>query len=249
MPFNMAWFKAQEEKKKAAELASKQKEQSAELEIPKNSTKDGTGYFKFPEPTDKTNKHYFLSEELLVPFTNSTDTQRLNMFSNHINQLVHLKTPEYPKVFTNFEDQVGEYSIAYKKASEQFKIIAKIIKNEFNYDLIIQYKSGLYDILHYNMAHNITEDYGYKVNDCISEKNIGDIVEKNEYIYKSDNYDEDGNFSYGVNLKAIWMPFKGLTYEDGVVVSEAAAEKLTSYKVEKTSLSVNGNDILLNLYR
>lgn len=34
----------------------------------------------------------------------------------------------------------------------------------------------------------------------------------------------------------------------GIVISESAAKKLTSYKVEKTMFSINGNDILLNLY-
>lgn len=171
------------------------------------------------------------------------------MFSNHINQLVHLKTPEFPKVFTNFEDQIGEYSVAYKKAEDAFEIIAKIVKNQFNYDLIVKYKStGVYDIIHFNAGRNITEDYGYKLNDCIADKNIGDTVQKDEFIYKSDNYDDNGNFCYGVNLKAVYIPWKNLTYEDGVVISKSAAEKFTSYKTEKTMISINNNDILLNLY-
>lgn len=34
----------------------------------------------------------------------------------------------------------------------------------------------------------------------------------------------------------------------GIVISKSAAEKMVSYKVEKTMFSVNGNDVLLNLY-
>ena len=170
------------------------------------------------------------------------------MYSNHLNQFVHLTNPEFPRVFTNFEDQVGEYSVAYKRAKDDFKIIAKVVKNQYNYDLIVQYKNGQYDIIHYNTAHNITEDYGYKVNDCVAEKCVGDTVHKNEFIYKSDNYDDDGNFAYGTNLKSVWVAWNNMTYEDGVVISESAAKKLTSYKVEKTMFSINGNDILLNLY-
>lgn len=152
-------------------------------------------------------------------------------------------------MFTNFEDQIGEYSVAYKRAEDNLEIINKIVKNEYNYDLIVRNKTtGVYDIIHYNKAHNITEDYGYAVNDCVGEKNVGDVIKKDDFIYKSDNYDDDGNFSYGVNLKAIWIAYKNLTYEDGVVISKSAAEKLKSYKVEKTMISVNGNDTLLNLY-
>lgn len=142
----------------------------------------------------------------------------------------------------------GEYSIAYKKADRSFKIIKKIVKNQFNYDLLVQYSNGMYDLLHFNHARNITEDYGYAMNDCLADKKEGDTVDRGTFIYKSDNYDEDGNFSYGVNLKALYIPWKNMTYEDGIVISESGAKKLTSYKVEKTIFSVNGNDLLLNLY-
>jgi DNA-directed RNA polymerase beta subunit len=46
----------------------------------------------------------------------------------------------------------------------------------------------------------------------------------------------------------VFLPYKNLTYEDGIVISESAAEKLTSYKVEQTMFSINSNDVLLNLY-
>jgi len=207
-------------------------------------------HYKFNKPKNiKENPHYFMSEELLVPRANNSDTQRINMFANHINQFVHLVKPEFPKVFTNFENQVGEYSVAYKQAKEDFTIISKIKKNEYNYDLIIQYKrSKVYDIIHYRHAVNITEDYGYTLEDCIADKEVGDTVHQEEFLYKSSNYDQDKNFSYGVNLKSVFLPYKNLTYEDGIVISESAAEKLKAYKVEQTMFSVNSNDILLNIY-
>jgi DNA-directed RNA polymerase beta subunit len=199
---------------------------------------------------NKDNPHYFLSEELLVPRgVNNSDTQRINMFANHINQFIHLVKPEFPKVFTNFENQVGKYSVAYKEAKEDFVIIAKIYKNKYNYDLIVQYKqSKVYDILHYRRAVNITEDYGYALEDCIPDKDVGDTLSKGEYVYRSTNYDDDKNYSYGINLKSVFLPFKNLTYEDGVVISESAAKKLAAYKVEQTIFSINSNDILINLY-
>jgi DNA-directed RNA polymerase beta subunit len=206
-------------------------------------------HYKFNENSNKENKHYFMSEELLIPRANATDTQRINMFANHLNQFIHLVKPEFPKVFTRFENQVGEYSVAYKEAEEDFTIISKIWKNAYNYDLIIQYKSSkVYDILHYRNAVNITEDYGYSLEDCIPDKNEGDTLYKGDYVFKSSNYDNDKNYMYGVNLKAIYLPYKNLTYEDGIVISESTAEKLKAHKVEQTMFSINSNDILLNLY-
>ncbi len=246
MPFNMAWFKAQAEKKKAEEAAKLAAEETTKVKEPEPETIEG-GYYQFmKEP--KNNPHYYMAEELTTPWVDSTDTQRLNMYSNHCSQMVHLKSPEIPRVLTNFENQVGEYSIAYKKADMNMKVIAKVVKNPYNYDLIVQKENGVYDLIHYSCAKHITEDYGYKVNDCIPDIQPGDTIEKGENIYKSDNYDDDGNFMTGVNLKAIYIPFANMTYEDGVVISKSAAEKLVSYKVETTTISINNNDLLVNLY-
>jgi len=190
-----------------------------------------------------------MSEELLVPRANNADTQRINMFANHLNQFVHLVQPDFPRVFTRFENQVGEYSVAYKTAQEDFHIISKIWKNKYNYDMIVQYKaSGVYDIIHYRRGINITEDYGYELQDCLKDKKEGDLIQEKDYLFKSSNYDKDKNFMYGVNLKAIYLPFKNLTYEDGIVISETGAKKLAAHKVEQTMFSVNSNDVLLNLY-
>jgi DNA-directed RNA polymerase beta subunit len=195
------------------------------------------------------NPHYFMSEELLIPRASNSDTQRINMFSNHINQFVHLIDPEFPKIFTNFENQIGEYSVAYKKAKEPFIVLARVDKNKYNYDLIVQYlESRVFDILHYKRGVNITEDYGYELQNTLGNVQMGDIVNKDDYIYKSSNYDDDGNYSYGLNLKSVFLPWNNLTYEDGVIISESAAERMKAHKIEQTMFSVNSNDILLNIY-
>jgi len=206
-------------------------------------------YYKFDPPPEWSNKHYLMAEELLIPMANRTDGQREQMFASHTAQTVHLVKSEYPKVFTNFENQFGEYSIGYKKADDDFIIIDKFQKNALNYDLLVKYtKTGVYDIIHYRRAEHITEEYGYGKIDCLQDKVVGDTVRAGDFLYKTPNYDDDGNFGYGVNLKAAFVAWKGLTYEDSIVISKSAAEKLTSYKCEETFVSINGNDVLLNLY-
>jgi len=56
--------------------------------------------------------------------------------------------------------------------------------------------------------------YGYALEDCIADKTVGDTVKEKEYVFKSTGYDDDGNFSYGTNLKSVFLPYKNLTYED-----------------------------------
>lgn len=50
------------------------------------------------------------------------------------------------------------------------------------------------------------------------------------------------------NIRLILICVTNICFTTGVVISQSAAKKLTSYKVEKTSFSVNTNDVLLNLY-
>ncbi|MDY6957528.1 MAG: hypothetical protein SVK08_00090 [Halobacteriota archaeon] len=59
------------------------------------------------------------------------------------------------------------------------------------------------------------------------------VVEKGQRIRKGDliadtNFSKDGKLAIGRNLKVAYMPWHGATYEDGMVVSESAAQKLTS---------------------
>ena len=135
----------------------------------------GEKLFDFNVPED-VNEHFFMSEELLTPNVNNCDTQRLNMFSNHINQAVHLAKSDFPKVFTGFENQIGEYSIAYKKAKSDATIVAKVWKNPMNYTLVLKYRDGTYDVVDIGSAVNICEEYGYRINDCVADKDVGDTI-------------------------------------------------------------------------
>lgn len=55
----------------------------------------------------------------------------------------------------------------------------------------------------------------------------GDEVKEGDVLGDS-NYTKDGELALGTNLKTAYTPYKGLNHEDGVVVSESAAKKLTS---------------------
>ena len=81
---------------------------------------------KATEKIEGSNK--FLAEEILVPMVNHCDGMRITMFDNNLPQLKVLATPDFPNVFTNFENQVGKYSTAYKVAEDDLEIVAKIPK-------------------------------------------------------------------------------------------------------------------------
>lgn len=193
--------------------------------------------------------HDFLAEELLVPFANQTNNNRLQMFNSHIAQAIQLRNAEVPLVYTGFENQIGNYSTGYEHISDSTAIIKKIQKNEFNYVLIVQdMNTKEYDVIYRTEGHNLTEHFGYKNdNKVIDELEEGEIIE--DIVISHDmNYDDEMNFQYGKNLNIAYLSYEGYTNEDSIVISESAARKMGSYFVEKINVNINTNDLLLNLY-
>lgn len=195
--------------------------------------------------------HAFLAEPCLVPNVDKTNGSRLILFSSHINQAVVLKKGEYPRVFTNFENAMGEVSSSYRLAENDLTVLHKIVKNAENYVLVVKDKSGKYDIIERKPCERTTEHYGWKIINDIdnySPKKGENKIKSGNILFRSTAHDADMNFNYGSNLKAAYIPYKNMTFEDAIVISESGAEKLTSYTIKEFTININKNDILLNLY-
>ena len=198
---------------------------------------------------DNEHNHKFLAEELLVPNVDKTESSRLYMFSSHLAQCANLKQPQFPLIFTNFENSFGKYSdLGFLQLEENAKIITKIVKNENVYYLIIQKESGEYDYIERREEFWLTEKYGFTFNnEVIDQYSADEILPKDKKLIKCFNYDENDNFMYGTNLRTIFYTEKCKTLEDAIVICKSGAEKLCSFNVDKVTVVLNGNDLLLNL--
>lgn len=176
------------------------------------------------------------------------------MFTTHLRQLVNLLEPDFPKVFTNYENIVGKNSTGYYKAKSDLEVVAKVPKfgkeNEDHLYLLFVYdkKKDKYSVIEKRIVENLTEKFGYAYNnEVIDSKEVGSKIKKGEWLYKSTSYDEDNNYCYGKNVKFTYL-LHNLTIEDAIIVSEPLAESMTSLEVEPFKISLNDNDILCNLY-
>jgi DNA-directed RNA polymerase subunit beta len=194
------------------------------------------------------NPHKFLGEELLSPNIDKVDGSRINMWDNHLTQLLTINEAEPPKIFTNFENQVGSYSSAFKKAENDFTVLKMFVRNDNNVVIIIRdHKTKKLDIIKYNSTVNLTENYGYEM-EFTHIPDEGEIVKKGELLYRNNMYDDELNLQIGANLKAVFMAFKGLTYEDGILISESTAKTFTHTEVTEMVVMLNNNDVLINYY-
>ena len=194
--------------------------------------------------------HHFLGEPLLVPNVNKTDSNRLTMFCSQLSQSVPNTQGEAPLVLTNFENQVGEYTIdGFLRADSDKEILAKIQRNKLNYTLIVRDKDGVLSHIERSEGCWLTEHYGFRYNNTnIDNKKPGDIIKEDEMLYRANSYDDEGNLKYGRNMNLCFTVFKNLTLEDPMVISRSAAEKMSYDSVNKVSISLNHNDLLINLY-
>lgn len=196
----------------------------------------------------KNNPHYFLGEDVLSPFCNRTDGGRLNMFVSQTAQLLTLNKAEKPLVFTRFENQVGEHSegVGFTSLREDSTLVKeiKINDNKIHY-FFVSKETKVLDCYTYKASTRLTEDYGFSnVNLMDSKPN-----KKGDILFHNTMYDKDLNLMYGTNLLTTFLTCRGLTCEDSIILSESAAKnKLSHTSVSSATVTLNNNDILLNIH-
>ena len=174
------------------------------------------------------------------------------MFTNHLKQLLNLLNPDFPRVFTNYENIVGENSTGIQRARHNWVIEDKIYKFEENNHLYMLFvydpDEDFYDVIQKKNVENLTEKFGFSYNNEFMDKlEVGDRVDKGEVMYKSTSYDEDNNYCYGKNATFMYL-MDNDTIEDAVKVRKSFADELLNTEVETVQISLNDNDILCNIY-
>ena len=192
-------------------------------------------------------KHYFLGEDLLSPNVDKTDGSRLNMFLSQVPQILTLNKAEAPLVFSRFENQVGKYSrgMGYVAIREKCELAAEVVISPFEKYMFFKFEDGSVDVKHYKSVTRLTESYGYE-NDLVDHGGKTEFDE-GDLLFRNRMYDDDLNLRYGVNLKAVFLANEGQTFEDGIMISEEAAKKFEHTAVYDAVVTINNNDVLLNL--
>ena len=174
------------------------------------------------------------------------------MTTGHLKQAMTPINPEFPKVFTEYENMVGKYSTGIKRASREWRVIDKIYKFEEGnhlYTLVVKDEAtGYYDVIQKKLVEDLTEKFGFRYNtEDLDKIQVGDLIPKDSVLYKSTSYDEYNNYRFGVNATFCYTSDIRTT-EDAIIVSKSFADKFRCVEVETIKVSINDNDVLLNLY-
>ena len=190
---------------------------------------------------------------LLQPFNTTNSGARKILASTQRQQIFSLMQSEMPILGTGFDNSYGDYSSSVVKADSDYRVIAKISKFSFapqhHYLTILEnLRERKLDVRERICYTPIRESYGYLNNNSkLDSLNIGDIVPENTILKESLAFDEYHNRCDGVNLNVVYMALDQ-NMEDSVIISDAAAKKMTSPLIKPVPITINENDIPLNIY-
>jgi DNA-directed RNA polymerase beta subunit len=169
-----------------------------------------------------------------------------------LQQAVCINNAEPPRIFTRYENYVCNYSSYYYKTKSNLKVINKIKKfsKSDNYYLLIvkDMKTGMYDVIERKIGESLTESYCYlNDNTAIDKLKKGSKIPKDKILSHSTNFDEYGNYSYGLNAKVCYM-INNNTIEDAVEISESFKDRFSFNYIHERAININTNDLLINIY-
>jgi DNA-directed RNA polymerase subunit beta' len=182
-----------------------------------------------------------------LPAMNHNQGNRAGMASRHINQAISLKHREAPLV------QVQSPLSKDMSTEEFFGKKFQIALHARNEDGIIQditkshiiFKGDSGKVYEYPIFNNFDLQNKSYLHHEIENLKIGDRFKKGDLIADS-NFSKGGVLSLGTNLRTAYMPWKGLNFEDGIVVSESAAKKLTSNHLFQDNIDKDNDSVLVN---
>lgn len=175
----------------------------------------------------------------LIPYLPADQGNRAMMASKMLEQAISLKHREAPLV------QVGgtDKSISLEgEVGNKIAVTAPVsgtVKKITGDAIIIQGSSGEGKVSLYN-NYSLNRKSFLHHTPLVKE---GDKVTKGQVIADS-NYTKDGTLALGINLKTAYLPYGGRNFDDGIVITETAAEKLTSEHIHKKSYDADDLSVL-----
>lgn len=178
----------------------------------------------------------------LVPFLPSDQANRAGMADRHLEQAISLKNREEPLIQVASSNSDPAYSswekIFGRIAAHTAPVSGKVVRVDEN-QIVIQDTKGKQHVSQLYKNFPLNEKKSFISSEPTVE--VGDQVKAGDLIADT-NFTRGGTLSLGVNLRAAYLPYKGLVFEDGIVISETASKKLTSLHMHKLGEYV-GRDV------
>ena len=165
------------------------------------------------------------------PFMPANQGNRLLMGAKHVQQALPLKDPDTRlvksgKPGSSTVEMLGSWTLPRSPVNG---VVSKIT-DEYIY--VQDAATGKEVPVDYE--NNLPLATKTFLNNTITVK-TGDHVQKGQPLADS-NFSRNGELTMGKNLSVAYMPWEGMNHEDGLIVSEECARKMTSVHSDKVSI-------------
>jgi len=181
----------------------------------------------------RSTKSMFSYPTNMMPFLQNTQTNRTLTGSRMMTQALPLDEKEPPLVRVRrdskgtYEDIIGSFLNPYTEEA------GEVTKIDDNY-IYIKNDKG-------TRKYGLFKDFPLNQDGYLNSTpvvKVGDKVEAKKMLAES-NYSVGPTLSMGKNLTVGYMSYKGLNFEDGVVITESAAKSLTHSTIHRENIYYN----------
>ena len=175
----------------------------------------------------------------LIPFLPTDQGNRAMMASKQLEQAISLKSREAPHVQVGFSPDKSMEEVLGAQMALRATEDGKVTHVTPDY---LKIKGANGETKTVNLYNNFVLNRKSFIHHTSNVK-AGDSVKKGQLLADS-NYTKGGVLALGTNLRAAYMPYGGRTFDDGIVITESAAEKLTSEHIYKKDYELDENAVL-----
>lgn len=170
----------------------------------------------------------------LIPFLQNDDISRALMGTQQMTQAVPLIKPETPIVGTGVERELARNTNALIEAEDD-----GVVEYADATRVVVNYKKGG---KRRKAEYKSVKFAQTNMRTCFNQYvrvNTGQKVKKGDVLIEGPSVDK-GDLAIGTNLKVAYMIYRGLEFEDGIIVSDKLVKEdtLTSIRVFDYSISV-----------
>jgi DNA-directed RNA polymerase subunit beta' len=186
-------------------------------------------------------KQLFSMTANMIPFLASDQANRAGMATRHMEQAISLKNREAPLVqtvsgnpksrFNTWEKIMGAYSAHVTD-------VAGTVVSVSSTRIVVRDKGG--------KTHDVPLYENFPLNEKKAMLHSAPLVKKGDtvtagQVVADTNFTSGGTLALGTNIRIAYLPYKGLVFEDGIVISESASKKLVSTHLHKKRAYVEKN--------
>jgi DNA-directed RNA polymerase beta subunit/intein/homing endonuclease len=176
----------------------------------------------------------------LIPFLQHNQGNRALYGVKMMQAALAMKSPEAPLVMSKLSPTTTTEGLIGTMMNHFAPVKGKVTSIS---DEEIKIKGGdnkTHTVFMYN-DYPMGEDSFLKASPLVK---VGDEVTEAQLVARTNFSDDKSNYSYGKNLNVAYMSYKGLNTDDGIVISESAAKKMTSEHLHTRKLRIDENTVL-----